>query len=406
MLNVQTYLKSFGLQKLQSEFNITVSDYEDRVVLNYSQIESPRFNSICDECRGLILRKNSWDILSIAFQRFYNVSEGVEQEFLKKDFSYQRIPSFINGMVSYNYFDILEAQIFQKIDGSLISLYNDSKNWCVATRKKAFAEGNTSFGTTFAELFDKAAKKTNLYSWLEKTPYCKNITWIFELTSPESRVVTPYADTKITLIGARSKTGSLKELLAKELDSIAREINVDRPQKYSCSSYNEVIELVKKFPVIEEGVVLVKENRNGFHWRLKCKNPAYLAIAHLRQNGNISPKRILALIMNGEYVEYLIHFSEDKKYFSFVENYYNKMKARILDVFERNKNIGVQKDFAIAIMRETLYPFESGIIFQMRKTGKSVDVLLNQLGALKISKGMNLKELFVKEFNINIDEES
>ena len=55
-MNVQKYLEENGLKKLQEEFKIVVTDYPDRVVLNYDQIDSPRFNPICDECRGLILR--------------------------------------------------------------------------------------------------------------------------------------------------------------------------------------------------------------------------------------------------------------------------------------------------------------------------------------------------------------
>jgi hypothetical protein len=74
-MNVQLYLEQHGLEKLQEEFFICVNDYGDFCVLNYSQIDSPRFHPICDECRSLILEKNTWKILSRSFDRFYNYQE-------------------------------------------------------------------------------------------------------------------------------------------------------------------------------------------------------------------------------------------------------------------------------------------------------------------------------------------
>jgi len=80
MLNVQEYLIKNGLQKLQDEFHIEVKEYPDRVTLNYSQIDSPKFNPICDECRGLILRKGTWEVMAMSFVRFYNFAEGIEEK--------------------------------------------------------------------------------------------------------------------------------------------------------------------------------------------------------------------------------------------------------------------------------------------------------------------------------------
>jgi len=80
-MKVQEYLEAHGpdqakaIQALVDEFKIKVNDYPDRVVLNYDQIESPKFNPIVDECRGLILWKKGFDIAARSYTRFWNVGE-------------------------------------------------------------------------------------------------------------------------------------------------------------------------------------------------------------------------------------------------------------------------------------------------------------------------------------------
>ena len=81
MMEVQKYLKENGLQKLKEEFGIEIREYPETgiCVFNYSMINSIRFNPIVDECRGLILKTGSWDIVSYPFNRFMNWGEGVQQ---------------------------------------------------------------------------------------------------------------------------------------------------------------------------------------------------------------------------------------------------------------------------------------------------------------------------------------
>ena len=77
IMEVQKYLQEHSLKELQEEFSLIVTEYSDRVVLNYNQIDSPRFNPIADECRALILARDSqWSVMARSFDRFYNVGEG------------------------------------------------------------------------------------------------------------------------------------------------------------------------------------------------------------------------------------------------------------------------------------------------------------------------------------------
>lgn len=399
-LNTQKYLLEKGLNSLIKEFGIKVNQYDDICVLNYDQILSPKFNSICDECRSLILKNNTWEVLSYPFQRFYNFGESIDFNICKvidpiRIASFDKDPVFISR-------DIKNSVIEHKIDGSILTLWFFNGKWNVSTRSMAYAEGQTNMGRTFSQVFEDAAKKTDLYKALEKDPLLKEFCFTFELTSSENRVVTPFTEPNITLIGARhlKEETNYRELSRTELAHLASVFNVDRPKTYKVSSYKELVELVNSFHCLQEGVVLVWEEESGSHIRLKCKNVSYMAIAHMRNNGAISPKRILSLIMTNEQHEYLIHFECDKLYFDFVIAEYSETKNRIETIYKEFMGLENQKDFALSIIPRTVYAFEKGVLFEMRKNGKTVDDILKDIGPDKISKGMSLRERFSKRFNI------
>ena len=386
-MKVQDYLRANGLEKLQEEFSIVVTDYPDRIVLNYDQIKSPRFQPICDECRALILRKSSYAVLSRAFDRFYNVGEGT----------------------GWQDFPVYKARFDEKLDGSLLSVYNDDNEWCVSTRKMAFAEGTTNLGSTFRQVFDRAEEKTKLFEVLEhhqkhdSSPISvADYTWIFELTSPETRIVTPYEETSITLIGARIKESGF-EIKGEDLDAWAKEFECKRPKAYQFHSLDQVTEAAGKLDVMEEGFVLVVE-REGSFWRLKCKNEKFVAIAHMRDNGGISPKRIMTLLINNEKAEYLSYFPEDEKYFNFLEDIYQESVDRIKKIYKDAKSIEEQKEFALTIIPQTKYSHERGVLFNMRK-GEDLYKILKNMGGKRISLALGLREKFKREFGVENEDE-
>jgi len=371
-MQVIDYLKKNGLEKLKEEFSIGVTDYDDRVVLNYNQIDSPRFHPICDECRALILKKNkNWDVMGISFDRFYNLGEGE----------------------GWKDFPIEKSRIDEKLDGTLITVYHDDEKWCVATRKMAFAEGKTFFDCTFAELFNKAVSK-EFWDFLETSG--KQMCFVFELTSPANRIVTPYEDTRATLIGCRNRLNGW-ECGKRTLDYVAEDMHVARPKSFECNSLTEIKEKANSLETMQEGFVLVYEQDGSFR-RIKCKNDKYLAIAHLRDNGIVNPKRIMTLVVDNEQHEYLQYFESDKKYFDFAEKFYLASVENINRLWNDAKDIESQKDFALHIMPRCTYSYEKGILFSMRKGESSIHKLLKEMGGKKLAEGLGLKELFIKEF--------
>ena len=379
-MKVQEYLKEHGLQALVDEFKIDVSDYPDRVVLNYNQINSPKYNPICDECRALILRKDTWEVMARSFDRFYNVGEGE----------------------GWKDFPVEQARIDEKLDGSLLSVYYDDDGWHPATRKKAFAEGGTAYGLDFNQLFEKAIEGTRVKEYLNYQ-LNTNFTYIFELTSPMNRIVTPYSETNVTLIGIRNNLNGF-EVGKKSLDYVALHMDVARPKTFECKTFDELIEMANSLEAMNEGFVLVIEQEGSFR-RLKCKNSKYLAIAHMRNNGIVSPRRILVLIMANEQEEYLQYFESDKKYFDLVKEIYDESLTRIVNLWSEVKDIEDQKEFALAVQGGTKHKHEQGICFKLRKGSVGLYRLIEDTDPKKLAKSLHLKEKFGKVFGIEEEED-
>jgi hypothetical protein len=385
MLKVQEYLLANGIIKLQEEHKIEVRDYPDRVILNYSQFDSDKYNPIASECRALILRKDeNWSVMAQAYVRFLNVGED------------KRTAEF--PITSP------KTRVESKIDGSLILFFWDDLNqkWQPASRSCAFAEGQTVLGNTFADVFWRAVKNSDVAKWVESNIENRKVTWIFELCSPENRVITPFENYKVVLTGARDITTG-QEFNGEQLDKIAPEMKVERPERFAFKSIQEAIDKANSLSSMLEGYVLVFEEGLSY-FRLKCKNSKYLSLSNLRGNGSISPKRILKLVMENDTEEYLGYFESDRPFFDFVQTSYDEMVEHLTKTYNEYKNIENQKEFALTIIPKCVYPFEAGIMFSCRKSKKVISAALKESGNEKIAEGMKLKEKFVEKFSVKVEE--
>lgn len=335
-MEVIKYLKNHSYEDLNKEFGIDVKKYNDRVVLNYNQINSPKFHPIVKECRGLILSKPDHKILCRSFDRFYNYRED------------QRT----------NEFDISKAVIEEKLDGSLINIYHDGIKWQAATRKMAFAEGTTVRGIKFEDLFIKGLGNdpNDVFKKIDR-----DLVIIFELVSPENRIVTPYETEEVYLLDVRERNkGTFYGHESTYYWDIPKGTKWRYPKKYTFSNLEEIMESIKKLSAMEEGYVAKIDT-----WRIKIKNPAYLAISHLRDNGVISEKRIIELIFMNEQDEYFSYFPEDRKYFEPYIKAFEKMLLDIENTYLNNKHIENQKEFALAInncpAKSAIFAWRKGI---------------------------------------------
>lgn len=320
-MQVQKYLREFGLQKLQDEFAIKVKVYDEGlIVLNYNQIDSPKSHPITVECRALIL-DTEFNVVSRSFDRFFNLGEVPE---------------------SQAHIDMKQAILHEKIDGSLIRIYYWYDNWHIATRGMAFAESSMNgFDKTFRDLVLKALEMTDDQFQISCDDiFDKDVTYICEITSVENRCVKAYTGYTLHYLAARNN----KTFEFVDAKGRAKLFGMSIPEKFSFDSIEDCKEMVSTLKNLDEGYVLYQDGVPV----CKIKSPAYCAV-HLLRGEGLNPKRISELVLTNEQEEYLTYFPEDRP---FIQPYADKLTEILVDLHEAYANFSViesQKDFAIAI---------------------------------------------------------
>jgi len=318
-LEAQKYLRSGKTpEELKEELGIKFGLYEDMIILNYSQINSVKSNTIVQECRSLILEQDTWDLVSMAFRRFFNKGEMLE---ITDSFNF-------NGAVAQ-----------EKIDGSIISLFHRHDRWYMSTRSSIEGRGQVMFNDiTFKSLFERTLRDTKYYD-----RFNKEYIYIFELVSLDNKVVRVYEEDTLYLLGMRDAS-SFEESEYREIQSEYGRLNIPTvklPKLYNFDNIEELLQMHKDMEATEEGFVVVNYNKReqGNFARLKVKNPAHVAIAHMKDHGGASMRCILQLIILGEEQEFLSYFPEFMPLFNPLKKVYDEYLLRI-----NNDTLYIQED--------------------------------------------------------------
>jgi len=75
-LAIVKYIKEHGLAKAIKDFSLKTRVYQDKILLKYDQLNSPFGNREVEECRGLVLEKDTWKVMCLGLTKFYNSAEG------------------------------------------------------------------------------------------------------------------------------------------------------------------------------------------------------------------------------------------------------------------------------------------------------------------------------------------
>lgn len=322
-----------------AKYNVFVVDAtkgHSLVVLNYCQIESRKTDPIAQECRSLVLEVGTWDIVSRSFNRFFNYGESP-------------CPAV----------DVTQMTAYEKVDGSLIGLFNYRGEWMYRTRSMIMPENNiNAWEVTWKEHIETALGK----NFKSRLIGMEHLTYILELTSPENRIVTRYNSTapQMTLLSIRDNELGHYETRQATLDYVLNGIPEWRePHAYKFETISDCLTAAKELRNLEEGFVLY--NRLG-EPICKVKNPAYVAAHHLRGEG-LNPRRIKDLIFMGEVSEYLAIFPEDEEMFDPYIWAFMRLQQRVNTTMEYLNFEMTQKEFAIRI-KDLSY---KGLLFTMRK---------------------------------------
>ena len=331
MLQIQKFIREQGFDKAVKTFQLKVREYDHKVLLKYDQLSAPTLmaNIEVQECRGLILEKGTWNVMSLAFTKFFNSEEGNAAK------------------IEWN-----TAHVLEKLDGTLIQVYYDwyDMMWYAGTTGTAEGEGevNNKMGTTFNSLFwDTVTEKYALNPCMLD----KDHVYVFELTTPYNIVVKPHGESSATLLTVRNRV-TLKELSWKDLEMVSESLRVPLVKRFDLNA-NNVGVLLRTFENMiwhDEGYVVVDANFN----RIKIKNPAYVAVHHLK--GKTAEHNIITIVKSNEIEEFASTFPERKDELFRLKENYDLLVAKLNDVWvelsaRKPKNITKEekKKYAAAV---------------------------------------------------------
>lgn len=243
------------LQNLYQRYDIQhfVNNELGVVVFNYRPL-SPKSSPIVRECRGLILELDTWDVVCKPIGAFFEPSES----------GYKSVA---------DQFDWSSAKAMHKIDGALVCMYHYKGQWHCSTRFSADGSldvrspNSSDRKITWRQLVEETLMH-NGTSWAEFTSKLNpDISYVFELVTPDNRVVVLYSTSHLYLVAAVNR----KTL--KEVDIYNMKFHGEVAPYKKVRSLAQVYALIDEQPDAHknEGYVVVDKNFN----RLKIRNPKY-----------------------------------------------------------------------------------------------------------------------------------
>lgn len=338
-LEVQTLLRNSptlgeGIRELDGVHGVTVGREGDLLILNYGQTDSPR-GGLADECRGLILRVPSIDVVSYSFRRFYNHGEGHAAH------------------INWN-----TARVLEKVDGTLIVFYHNGEEWTFQTRGVIDASGEIGDRTeTFRSRVLALLKVSGFESpddLMECLGVWRSICVVCEYVGPFNRIVTPYPLEDLYLLSAT-------------YGDICSEVSTENipwpwswPREYPLQgALDKVLDSLGDLEPMAEGYVVVDDAGN----RIKVKNPRYLALHGAIQAGERpTEKNFARLAILGDTVEIRGAFPQYASRILIYEAEIVIMWNEAAEAWYRHRDLGSQKDFALAVKHLPLAPW----LFQKR----------------------------------------
>jgi hypothetical protein len=361
-----------AIEKLKSKYHIRVNQHSEHGNLfqfKYDQIDSPMGSQLVQECRGIILDSDdNWKVIAYPFNKFFNHTEGRAAKIKWDSCPY----------------------VYDKVDGSLITMYEYADKWHVASSGLPDAVGFAPDGSmTLGDLFRKVWNELGY-----PMPTRKGECYIFELATPSNKVVVPHTKSTITFIGARELTAEsgYRELY---IDSESFPLEWKRPRRFHVRSMQEAIDKCNEMnPMEQEGYVVVDNEFN----RIKVKSPQYAAISHLgltleeirkssfdesKYEANVQKRWMLSIIMTNECDEFLGYLPQYTNLYNEVKLKYDRFREELESLYEKTKDIESQMEFALAIKHHPCSKSLFGI-----RNGKfaSVSDVFRSMGFKKVYK--------------------
>lgn len=340
-------------------YNISIKTDGDYTILKYNQLSSDFSLPIVRECRGLIIRqeKEEWVPVCIPFFKFGNYGE-----------------SYVPDI------DWDSARVLSKIDGSLMKLWYDRGKWRLSTNGTidAFKAVINDTGKSFGELFIHTLKLgfNKLVLSLDKS-----CTYMFELVSPENKVVIPYDISALYFIGIRSNISPYQEFkpedYASNIPEIAQRGNLFLPKLYHLRTLDDCIKVASEMNWKHEGFVVCDKDFN----RIKIKSPAYLIAHKNANNGQVTNRKIFEMIRNESIDDFLAYYPEYQEKTKNLVAAYAKL-INMIDSFWKDEYAEYErKDLAKTIAHN---PYKTFIFRKYDNNSLSAAEWMNNLDVSKV----------------------
>lgn len=332
----------------------------------FSYTIKANFNDpVVQEARGIIINTEIPEVACYPFRKFGKPDE-----------------SYVDTI------DWSSSRVEEKIDGSLIKLWFDKIlcKWQFSSNKAIRLEDafcNDDHTMTLMDVLIQASgyeKIVNEVLNTESSILNKDKTYLFELISPNNKVVINHKATTIYHIGTRNNKTGIEEMTY---------IGIKRPDVYNLHSFEECHEFVtrdcnrhyknRKYDDCRmEGFVVVDKNWN----RMKIKSPLYSMLHNIISSSETSKRTLIQMIWNNDidlesiYKNYpdLAHCI---KYYDWKISEFRYQATSFIDISRKIYNLfdGDRKRIANIIKND---PF-SVFAFRALDNEKTLDEIVNSL---------------------------
>ena len=256
--NFYEYVKQGNLSCCEKQFgNNTLVSFKYTNETIYKQL----WNEITLNARGITFEKETGNVVSFPFKKFFNFQElynpiiGEQTELYKKVKKYQ-------GYDNLDYpIDKQKFRCLEKLDGSCAQVFFYNKKWIV----KTLGSFDSDQARWAQKWFDKNINTLYLI---------QNRTYLFEIVSNEDIHPIRYDFEGMVLLGVISNNTG-EEYSLETIQETATMLNVRMAKVYDFDNFNEAVSWAKKLPKTQEGLVITFDN--GFKTKAKSDDWCQLA---------------------------------------------------------------------------------------------------------------------------------
>lgn len=318
----------------------TVSQFRsnpDWYMLVYNLFESDLDNPIVKQCRGTCVEVDNGDVKIICapYIKFFDINDPHADNLnwdSKKLKCQEKVDGQLQKMFKYNGRDFWVTNGGTSNDTPLYFATDEVPNY-KELLKKCFNAKNAFISDDDFYLNDE---------WVDNIP--NGWTLMFEITSPQNKIICEYSEYKAWFHGVRDENGF--EHSPEEIKEKFR-IPYDIPKRYNLSKKEDILAALEKFNGKEqEGFVVVDEET----WkRVKMKSPSYLALKYIRDNDN--PKSIWELCVSEQFDDFPDLKDKIDAQIEELNFFKNTLKIEMFKAIEIFKSMTDRKEFALYVSK-------------------------------------------------------